>query len=57
MNKAERTKIEIKKKCDEINEIAENYLSYPEHRTLQNLLCDILNIFDDYIDFIKSTES
>lgn len=57
MNKAERTKVEIKKKCDEINEIAESNLSYSEHRALQSLLCDILNIFDNYIDYIKSTES
>lgn len=54
MDKVKDIKAEIKGKCDEINEIVEGELSYPEHRAIQCLLCDILEIFDNYA---KSTES
>lgn len=34
-------KAEIEKKCDRINSIA-SVLSYPQHREIQELLCEIL---------------
>ena len=34
-------KAEIEKKCDRINSIA-SILSYPQHREIQELLCEIL---------------
>ena len=41
-------KAEIEKKCDRINSIA-SVLSYPRHREIQELLCEILDTFDEYI--------
>lgn len=35
-------KAEIEKKCDRINSIA-SVLRYPQHREIQELLCEILN--------------
>ena len=35
-------KAEIEKKCDRINSIA-SILSYPQHREIQELLCEILD--------------
>ena len=35
-------KTEIEKKCDRINSIA-SVLSYPQHREIQELLCEILD--------------
>ena len=37
----EREKGEIEKKCDRINSIA-SVLSYPQHREIQELLCEII---------------
>ena len=38
-------KAEIKKKCDRINSIA-SVLRYPQHREIQELLCEILASID-----------
>ena len=38
----EKIKSEIEKKCDRINSIA-SILSYPRHREIQELLCEILD--------------
>ena len=38
----EDVKAEIEKKCDRINSIA-SVLSYPQHREIQELLCEILD--------------
>lgn len=39
-------KAEIEKKCDRINSIA-SILSYPRHREIQELLCEILTSIDN----------
>ncbi len=38
-------KAEIKEKCDRINSIA-SVLRYPQHREIQELLCEILESID-----------
>ena len=38
-------KAEIEKKCDRINSIA-SVLRYPQHREIQELLCEILESID-----------
>lgn len=40
---------EVKEKCNGINEMVEGELSYPLHRGIQSLLCDILDTFDKHI--------
>ena len=35
-------KAEIKKKCDRINDSIASELSYPHHREIQELLCEII---------------
>lgn len=39
-------KAEIEKKCDRINSIA-SVLRYPQHREIQELLCEILTSIDN----------
>ena len=39
-------KAEIEKKCDRINSIA-SVLRYPQHREIQELLCEILESIDN----------
>lgn len=43
-------KAEIKEKCDSIDDIARaNIYQYAPHREIQDLLCEILDIFDKHI--------
>ena len=41
---------EIKGKCDGINDLVDGELSYPLHRGVQELICDILEILDRRIE-------
>ena len=41
---------EIKEKCDVINDLVDGELSYPLHRGVQELMCDILEILDRRIE-------
>ena len=41
---------EIKGKCDVINDLVDGELSYPLHRGVQELMCDILEILDRRIE-------
>lgn len=46
----DNVKAEIKKKCDRINTIVKSIasvLSYPQHREIQELLCEILTSIDN----------
>ena len=43
-------KAEIKEKCDGINDLVDGELSYPLHRGVQELMCDILEILDRRIE-------
>ena len=48
-------KAEIEKKCDRINSIA-SVLRYPQHREIQELLCEILTSIDNAGSEVKPND-
>lgn len=52
----EDIKAEIEKKCDRINSIA-SVLRYPQHREIQELLCEILESIDKAESEVKPNET